>query len=139
MTSSLTQCWFCHSLNITVPDSPTQCRVCGLLPKHARPDTSAVVMSPQEHAALIEQVAASSFDAIISGHQEAASAATPGAPAPGDDATSILVRNAPVAATSTPAGRWVIETEAGDIVPLPCGDIVVGRQPKAVEGAVPVF
>ena len=95
-------------------------------------------MSPQEHAALVEQVAASGGGAIVSGHQELTAAATPGLPAPCDDATSVLVKNAPAAATSTPAGRWIIETEAGDIVPLPSGDVVVGRQPKAIEGAVPV-
>lgn len=138
MSSSLTQCWFCHSLNITVPDSPTPCHVCGVLPKHARPDTSAVVMSPQQHAALVAQVAATSGGAIVSGHQELTAAATLGVPAPCDDATSVLVKNAPAVATSTPAGRWVIETEVGDIVPLPSGDVVVGRQPTAIEGAVPV-
>lgn len=41
------------------------------------------------------------------------------------------------AATPAPT-QWVIETEAGDIVPLPGDDITIGRQPKATADSTPL-
>lgn len=62
-------------------------------------------MSPQEHAGLVAQVAASGGDAFASGYQELAAAATPGAPAPGGDATSVLPNSADKALPNNMPGK----------------------------------
>lgn len=158
MTASLAQCWFCHNLNITVPNEPTPCRTCGVLPKEARPDTSPVVMSPQESSALTTQLAAPALRAPASAgalppqsdnlgnvapwlaaqHPATPLPPTSGAPAtPAPDVRDV----APLAtsgAESPKTTQWVIETEAGDMVPLLGSDFTVGRQPKATSDSVPL-
>lgn len=64
--------------------------------------------------------------------------ATPSASATSPSAATLSDADKTMFAPVGVTRQWVIETERGDTVPLPGGDIVVGRQPKAIGDSLAV-
>ena len=130
--NTLTQCWFCHQINLTsrIEGDDAHCLRCGLLIGTKRAETSAMGLLPEQP--LIAPTVGSAEQSLPD--MPVPYLAPPVTPAPRayvpelDDATQV----APMQQV------WGLTTEHGDYIPLLSDVVVVGRKPVATPDATPL-